>query len=142
MVTSIVIMTVLIMILLANYFVERRGALLNERVAWGLLLGSIVLALVWREEMLPFGGPMAKGLITTGVVSLTFLFAGVVFARAFSRARIPSVALGFNVLGSVVGGLTEYLSVFLGIRGLLVIAILLYVGAWWASRRNASAMAG
>jgi len=141
MVTSIVIAVVLVMILAANYFVERHGTLLGDKAAWGLLLGSIALSLVWREDILPFGGPMAKGLMTTFVVSLTFLFAGVVFARAFSRAQVPSVALGFNVLGSVVGGLTEYLSLVVGIRALLVMAAALYLGAWFASRRRPSAAA-
>jgi hypothetical protein len=137
MVTSIVIGVVLLMILAANYFVERHGTLLGDKAAWGLLLGSIMLSLAWREEFLPFGGPMTKGIVTTFVVSLTFLFAGVVFARAFSKAEIPSVALGFNVLGSVVGGLTEYLSLVVGIRGLLGMAAALYLGAWFASRRRA-----
>lgn len=129
MVTSLVISTVLLMILLANYLVERWGGLVRDGWVWGLLVGSILLSLLWNEAWVP-GGPVLRGLLTTGVVSSTFLFAGIVFARTFSRAAVPSAALGFNVLGSVVGGLAEYVSLVIGIKALLWIALLLYASAW------------
>ena len=45
------------------------------------------------------------------------------FATSFARTGSASSALAFNVLGAVVGGLSEYLSVMVGIRGLSLLAI-------------------
>jgi hypothetical protein len=50
----------------------------------------------------------------------------VVFAGSFARVEVPSAALGFNVLGAVVGGMAEYASLLVGISGLSLIALVLY----------------
>ena len=44
------------------------------------------------------------------------VFAGVIFARSFRDEVNPDHALGFNIAGSVVGGLTEPFSTVLGFR--------------------------
>ena len=133
--TSIVIAAVLLMILIANVLVEKRVMARHGRLAWGLLLGSVVLSLAWREELVPLASPLARGLLTTGVVSLTFLFAGIVFARSFAQVERPSAALGFNVLGAVFGGMTEYLSLVVGISGLSWTALGLYALALLSASR-------
>ena len=124
--TSIVISAVLVMILLANFVVEKGLLDGKERLVWVLLLTSIVLSLIWNENLLPGSDPVSRGLITTTVVSLTFFFAGIVFAQSFRRVTAPSAALGANVLGAVVGGMLEYVSIATGISGLSWIALGLY----------------
>ncbi len=124
--TSIVIAAVLLMILVANAIVERGLVEGRERLIWGLLLGSIVMSLMWREDFVPLADPLLRGIVTAVVVSLTFFFAGIVFARSFSRVTVPSVALGCNVLGAVVGGMLEYVSIAIGISGLSWVALGLY----------------
>ncbi len=124
--TSIVISAVLVMILLANYVVEKGLLDGKEKLVWTLLFTSIVLSLVWNENLLPGSNPISRGLITTAVVSLTFFFAGIVFAQSFRRVTVPSAALGANVLGAVVGGMLEYVSIATGISGLSWIALGLY----------------
>lgn len=73
------------------------------------------------------------------IVSSTFFFAAIVFAQSFRTVTVPSAALGANVLGAVVGGLLEYLSIAVGIPGLSVIAAILYacamLTAWRRDRR-------
>ena len=54
-------------------------------------------------------------------------FAGVIFARSFRDATNPDMAFGSNIAGSVVGGLSEFFSMLLGFRYLLLLAIIFYL---------------
>ena len=63
-------------------------------------------------------------------------FAALVFARSLrATAHVPE-ALGSNLLGAVVGGCLEYLSLYLGLGALPLLALGLY-GISWACRRAA-----
>lgn len=131
-VTSIVVSAILIMILIANLLVEK-GWAPTARVTWSLLLATLIAAACIHEATLP-GGPWLRGWMLAGGVSLTFLFAGIIFARCFEKAHIPSLALGVNVFGAVVGGGIEYLNLLFGLQSLLWIAVGIYASAWMFSR--------
>lgn len=137
--TSIVISGVLVMILMANILIEKSVLSGHDRVVWLCLFASIALSIVWSESWLA-GAPITiRGGVTTVIVSSTFFFAAIVFAQSFRTVTVPSAALGANVLGAVVGGLLEYLSIAVGIPGLSVIAAILYacamLTAWRRDRR-------
>jgi hypothetical protein len=55
--------------------------------------------------------------------------AGIIFASAFSRCKQASQSLAFNLYGAVLGGLLEYLSNYLGIKALVLVAALLYLAS-------------
>ena len=55
-----------------------------------------------------------------------FIFAGLLFASEFRSVDSPAAALGANMLGAVVGGLLENLSLIIGMKALLLVAALLY----------------
>lgn len=136
--TSVVISAVLVMILIGNWVVESGWAHGRRRLSWVLLCVSIVLSLVWREDLLPIDNAAVTALLTTLVISSTFLFAAIVFAGSFARVSTPSAALGFNVLGSVLGGMSEYASLLVGVSGLSVIALGLYLSGWLTDRFDAT----
>jgi hypothetical protein len=117
----------------------------NAVVTAGILL-VIVAAndLVEYNRDFPFTWAYA-GIFVTVLVSylmpvekflhLSFLpvfFAGIVFVRSFARESFPAGALGANLLGGLVGGLLESLSLWSGIRSLVIIAGLLYLASWIA----------
>jgi hypothetical protein len=54
-------------------------------------------------------------------------FAGLVFARSFSRASLAAPAIGANILGSVLGGWIEYSTMALGVRALVLLAGTFYL---------------
>jgi len=130
LVTSIVISAVLVMILAANALVSWGVGKSAPRFLWLLLFASVLLGLVGSRIGASGFGYAAKALLATGAVSLSFLVAGLLFARSFALTRSPGAALGFNVLGAVAGGLAEYLTVLVGLDGVAAIAIVLYVAAW------------
>jgi hypothetical protein len=74
---------------------------------------------------LPFH-PTSVGLIASGVFAVPVFFAGLLFSKEFARIGMPSLALGANILGAVFGGLLENLSLVIGMRTLLLLAILIY----------------
>ncbi|MDQ1652995.1 MAG: hypothetical protein QOI35_2195, partial [Cryptosporangiaceae bacterium] len=53
----------------------------------------------------------------------------------------PTAAFGANLLGAMVGGCLEYLTLVTGYQSLLLIAALLYAGAFVLLRRARTAVA-
>jgi hypothetical protein len=66
-------------------------------------------------------------------------FAGVIFARTFRAAADPDRAFGSNIAGSVLGGLSESLSMLLGFRYLPLLAIAFYLLSVWPGRSGRGA---
>ena len=122
-VNGIVIGAVLTALLLANAVAGRR-ALPRGGMLAGLAAGLVIAYLV------PFAripAPAAvTGWIAAAVFSIPVFFAGLLFASEFRDAASPSAALGANILGAVVGGLLENVSLLVGMRALLLVALGLY----------------
>ncbi|MEV6984895.1 hypothetical protein AB0M95_27045 [Sphaerisporangium sp. NPDC051017] len=60
--------------------------------------------------------------------------------EAASRLADATVAFGENLLGAILGGCLEYLSLIIGYEGLLVVVDLLYLGAFALLPRTARAL--
>jgi spermidine synthase len=129
-VNSLVFFTVLLLILLANLYVLTRP---SKRV-WPHYAALIAFLLV--AALVPMTGFLGDGFLwrlampcflTLGPV----FFAGVIFTRSFARTANPDLAFGSNVAGAVVGGLAESLSMLLGFRYLLLLAVLFYLLSAW-----------
>jgi hypothetical protein len=75
-----------------------------------------------------------KACVAILVLCLPVFFAGLVFIRSFAAAGFDSQALGSNLFGALVGGLLELLSGWTGIRSLLLVAALLYLGSYLTLR--------
>ncbi len=57
------------------------------------------------------------------------LFAGLIFSTTFRQALNPSSCFGANLIGAVIGGFSEYLSMVVGNQNLMF----LIVGAYLVS---------
>jgi hypothetical protein len=123
-VNGLVISAVLASLLLANFIVERASSV---RVRWvwiGLLVA--LAAAYWFPFDRIHAPPHLIGTLAIGVFSAPVLLAGILFSSEFRRISAPSGALYANMLGAVVGGLLENLSLLYGLRALLLVAILIY----------------
>jgi MFS family permease len=125
-VNGIVIAAILSALLLANYVIEK------EQRAWprtwtllGILVG-IACAYFVPFNQIP-GSAALVGSFAAIVFAIPIFFAGLLFASEFRNAESPAAALGANILGAVVGGLLENLSLIIGMKALLMVAALLYV---------------
>jgi len=134
-VNAVVISAILIMVLIANFYVQR-FKLLDRRIYYGLLIAALLLG-----YSLPLGALLGQNLwlrIVLGslVVSLPLFFAGIIFSSSLKQAGSVELAFGSNLLGSVMGGLLEYASLVFGLRALMLLALAIYGGSFLARGRN------
>ena len=134
-VNSIVISTLLFLIVLANIVASRFPAI-PVSLAYGAILVTCVASYVIPTDALFFRSFWLRALISTAVVSLPVFFAGIVFIRRFAAADFGAEAIGSNLLGALAGGISESISLWLGLRSMLLLAAILYAGAWLSSRRQ------
>jgi SAM-dependent methyltransferase len=118
MVNSVVIAGLLILIVASNFLVEWK-----PRIAYGAayagIFASIALAYFVPLETFFFPSIWMKALTASAVLCLPVFFAGIVFIRSFARDGFRSEALGSNLMGALIGGLLESLSMWTGMRSLL-----------------------
>ena len=110
-----------------------------------LLYGALLLALAlaWvipQSSLLSLSAPLRFGAATALAFAPVFL-ANLVFAQRFRDVSSSTVAFGANLLGAIVGGVLEYLSLLLGFRFLLVVVAVLYALAFLTGRRHLTAAA-
>jgi hypothetical protein len=142
-VNGIVISAILLAILGANAAVEYRRSWLRPNAIVSALIAALALAYFLPVEQLP-GSPAVAGTLLAVIFSVPVFFAGLLFASEFSKAESPSAALGANVLGAVVGGLLETLSLLTGMRALLLVTMAFYCLAavgLWRQRQGTKALA-
>jgi len=124
--SAIIINGVLIMILIANLLAIKFRSQLQPKTTllYGGLVASLVISFLTPTSLQLM--PLGSALITL-VTFLPILFAALIFATSFARVKNASMALAFNLLGGGVGALLEYLSNYIGINNVLMIAALLYL---------------
>lgn len=123
--SSVVINGILVLILLANFIIIRSSGRLNSNVLYALMLAALLTTLCLPINAILGLGTAGKALVTTFTL-LPMFIAALIFGTAFNLQKEPAKALGFNLLGAVVGALLEYLSNYTGIRALALIALFLY----------------
>ncbi len=128
-VNAIVIGTIMFLILAANfisyYFKIRKLTLIYIF----LLLSVLISYLLPLKIFLSYGLFIGK-LLPTFILLIPLFFAGIIFANSFKNCRNAQIALGWNLLGSVLGGLLEYTSVIFGFKKLALFAMALYIMSW------------
>lgn len=135
LVNSITISGLLLLIVGAN-MLERAGLRLPTTGVYVGLFVSLLVAYFVPVSALFSTSLAAK--LAGGIVVLCspVFFASILFIRTFAAARFTGAALGSNLMGSLVGGLLESLSMWIGLRALLFVAMLLYVLAFMSAWRK------
>ncbi len=142
-VTSVVIVAILVLVLLANWVVAAIRVP-NLHLVYFLLLASLLLGYaIPIERLLPLGRTVG-GIAAAGLLCLPLLFAGIIFAASLRRCESLPSAFSSNLLGAILGGLCEYSSMVLGFRNLYLVAAALYGLAWLcvAVRKSPAALDG
>ena len=135
---SLVFTVILATILVANLLVLTKLRRPPIALMYMLVAATLVMTYVWpisRWGLAPGIGAYAAAAVYLGV---PIFLAAVIFATAFRGARLGSEALASNLLGAVLGGVLEYLSLALGIRALSLVAATMYLCAFafWARKRT------
>src|ERR1051325_10997325 len=125
----------MVMVLLANQVVIRRGALPVRSLFAGLFVALLAAYLVRASALLGLG-VVGQWLLGGLMVALPILFAALIFSSLLVGRADASRALGYNLLGAIIGGVLEYGSMIVGIKGLYIIAAILYLAAFLSARRT------
>jgi hypothetical protein len=135
-VNSVAIASVLTALVVSNIVMDKYSQRFNR---WWILVGlqiALISIYLVRFARIP-GSTLAVGSLAAGLFAVPVFFAGLLFAREFHSTPSPSAALAANMLGAVMGGLMENLSLVIGLKTLLLIAALFYLVAG-IGLRNAS----
>ncbi|WP_245966194.1 spermidine synthase [Sphaerisporangium album] len=139
-VVNAVVFAGVLVAVLAAVEVTRRFRTPSLPVMYAILLGGLVLAAIVPNSWL-LGLPVPLRLVCAVVIAFLPIFAAnVVFAKRFADAADPTISFGANLLGAILGGCLEYLSLIIGYEDLLVVAGLLYLGAFALLPRTARAL--
>ncbi len=97
---------------------------------YALLVGG--LALNW---LVPTSWLLSLAFLVRMVVAVVIAFlpifaANIIFAKRFSETGDAALSFSTNLLGAMLGGCLEYLSLVFGYHALLILAAVLYVGAY------------
>jgi hypothetical protein len=133
LVNSIAISGLLLLIVGSNLLVEYKKNF-NMGLAYAGIFASMLVSYAIPMQSLFVASYWLKALTALAVLGMPAFFAGIVFIRSFARAGFQGTALGSNLFGALVGGLLESLSMWTGIRSLLIVAGLLYLASWVALR--------
>lgn len=129
--SSIMIASVLAMLLGANIIVIYHSQKLYAKISalYLVLFGSLVVSYFF-----PFGYLIHSHLpeyftftVSTLVTLLPMFMAGLIFGSSLDNSENSSTAIGFNLLGGVVGALLEYFTCYTGINGIILVSLALYV---------------
>jgi ABC-type multidrug transport system permease subunit len=72
------------------------------------------------------------GILLAAAYCVPLFFAGVIFTETLRRFDNKSNAFGSNILGAVAGGLAQNLSFIIGLKALLLLAVVFYLAAAFA----------
>ena len=125
---SLSIAAVLTMALVANFIVAK------VEIVRPWLVGTVLVALLAVSYAVPIGritfaSRAVESIFYSILVFSPVLCAGLLFGSAIKRSTTLARDYGTNLLGAMVGGVAEYLSLVTGFNALLVIIALCYVGA-------------
>ena len=125
-VNSVVFAAILAMVLLANLTVQA----FRPRRLWAcyvaLAAALLVNLCVPLSAFLALGAGAGRTVLACAIVFVPVYFAGIIFSTAFRDSTRPDVDFGSNIAGVILGGLSEYFSLVVGFRGLLLIALAYY----------------
>ena len=124
-VNALVFVGVLLSVL-AAIEVARRVPLPRPAILYGCLLVALVIAYLVPTESLLALDVAPRFIVSTLVSFAPIFFANLVFAERFRSVESSNVAFGANLLGAMVGGVLEYMSLLTGYHALLLVVALLY----------------
>ena len=124
---------VLFMVLCANIYVIKRE-IPKLSLVYLLLFVSIVLNLFINPSHFVGSPAIIKYTVPAIILFLPLFFAGIVFACFFKSETKPQDALASNIFGSMVGGVLEYFSLYMGFTALLFFVLALYMFSWFTRR--------
>ncbi len=134
-VNAYVVAAILSMVLLANYIA---GKVKVSPTGWpfaGLAAAIVALGVVPTAWLA--GLPTVARVVLGGAfLALPVMFSGLVFVSLWEKSARKDLAIGSNLLGSLVGGIATMLTMVIGFRALTLLTLAVYLVALLLIRRR------
>jgi hypothetical protein len=98
------------------------------------LLAALVVAWAIPPSALLSLSPLPRFVAAVAIAFAPIFLANMVFSQRFRDTGDSTTAFGANLLGAMIGGILEYLSLIVGYQWLLVLVALLYALAFITGR--------
>jgi hypothetical protein len=128
-VNALVFGGVLVAVLAAVEF-TRRFATPPIQIMYALLIAGLALNWFVPTSWLLSLGFLVRLVVAVFIAFLPIFAANIIFAKRFSETTDAALSFGTNLLGAMLGGCLEYLSLVFGYHALLILAAALYIGAY------------
>jgi SAM-dependent methyltransferase len=128
-VNAIVFAGVLIAVL-AAVEVTRRFKTPPLKAMYVVLFAGLLLSWLFPDSWLLSMPVPLRAVVAVLIAFLPIFAANVVFAKRFTETADGTASFGANLLGAMLGGCLEYLALVIGYHGLLIVAAVLYAGAF------------
>ena len=135
LVNSLVFFAILSSVFLA-ILVNRRFKLKRIGLFYVLLFAILVLNIVLPPESLLLGNLVARYFLASVLAFAPVFLANIIFTNSFRDSEAADIAFASNLIGIMVGGGLEYLSMLVGYRMLLVLVIVFYTLAFLLRHRK------
>jgi hypothetical protein len=97
------------------------------RLSMGALAASLLAAYALPAQLLLGSSIAVKLALSVLFVGSPIFFAALSFAAVFREREQAATAFGWNLLGAVAGGLLEFTSMAVGLKALLLVALVAYL---------------
>lgn len=131
---SLIIALIFVFMFTANFYVleNNKSGFLLPYIGLALCLSLSFFVNINESDWRPLENVLVTGVIVTAPV----FFSSVIFARAIKNIKQPEIALASNLLGCVLGGGIEPVSMYAGSAALPLIALGLYGVSYIFVRRK------
>ncbi len=126
LVSSIVILIVLSLAWLSNLYIIKKKSISLPFIYTALFL-IVLLDYFFYVPAQTTWSPIVISLTASLLTCLPIFFSSMIFSSSFAKAKSPSTYLAANLLGVAFGGLTENLSLLIGLKALSFVALGIYV---------------
>jgi hypothetical protein len=130
LVNSLVFFAILAVVLLANALVAR-FKFSQLWVLYLLLLIALGLNFALPLKVLLFDNLALRYILATALLFSPIFFANLIYSTVFRDTVKANVSFGANLLGTMVGGATEYLALYFGYQNLIIFALIFYLLAFY-----------
>ncbi len=133
-VNALVIAGVLVAVF-AAVEVSRHVRVRRPALLYVALLAALIVAWAVTPATLLALEPLPRFVVAVVIAFAPVFLANMVFAQRFRNTGDSGTAFGANLLGAMIGGVLEYLSLIIGYRWLLALVAALYALAFLTGRR-------
>jgi len=132
--SAVVFGSILMMILVSTVTVQLRPIPIH--ISGFCLVATLIVTYFLPNELLLRQAFWTRLLLSVSVVGAPIFFAGKCFALLFKLRDRADLAFGWNLIGAVIGGLAEFLAMWVGFKALLLLSVSIYLLAFLCYARE------